>query len=233
MLVINKCELLPKNITKKRVEDYVREYYDIKDTIKVKGGTTLHGAKSILNYLEDEDIREAYILGISNSGKSTLINDLATILDSNVSKINVSAKSNTTVDFIRVKLDEHLTLIDSPGFIISEYLDTDVSSKNIVAYSMKMKECETVGLLDNKYFLKFDSDTSIVFYTNSISKKTIKKYFKAADGLVNKVVISKPNTDLVLYGIGFITIKKPCVITTTIDLKHIEVRNSMFGGDYE
>lgn len=233
MLIVNKGELLPKNISKNRVEEYVREYYGVNDTIKIKGGTVNHGAKSVLKYLLDNGIDEAYILGISNSGKSTLINDLLTLMDSNISKINVSSKANTTLDFIRVKINDELTLIDSPGFIIEEYLQTDVSSKNIVAYSMKMKECETVGILDNTYFLKFDAPTPIVFYTNSTSKKTIKKYFRAAEGLVNKIKITKPNTDVVIYGIGFITVKKPCTITSTIDLKHIETRSSMFGGDYE
>lgn len=233
VLIVNKCELLPKHIKKERLIEYLSEYYDIKDPIKLKGGTVNHGAQSVLNFLDNEDIREAYILGISNSGKSTLINDLAKICGAKVSKINVSNTSNTTLDFIRVNLTSDLTLIDSPGFIIDNYIETDVSSKNVVAYSMNMKECETVGLLDNQYFLKFDAPTSLTFYTNSVSKKAIKKYFKAADGLVNKIKIEKENTDVVIYGIGFITIKKTVTITTTIDKKHIEIRSSMFGGDYE
>lgn len=233
LLIVNKCELLPKHIKRERLLEYLTEYYDIKDPIKLKGGTTNHGAQSVLSFLQKEDLKEAYILGISNSGKSTLINDLAKICNSKVSKINVSNTSNTTLDFIRVNLRDDLTLIDSPGFIIEDYIDTDVSSKNIVAYSMNLKECETVGLLDNKYFMKFDAPTSITFYTNSVSKKAIKKYFKAADGLVNKIKIEKANTDIVIYGLGFITVKKPVTITTTIDKKHIEIRSSMFGGDYE
>ena len=233
VLIVNKCELLPKHIKKERLAEYISEYYGINDPIRLKGGKQLHGAKSVLNYLSDEDIKEAYILGISNSGKSTLINDLANITGANVAKINVSHTSNTTLDFIRVKLSDDLTLIDSPGFIIDKYIDTDVSSKVITAYSMKMGECETVGLLDNQYFMKFDAPTSFTLYTNSVSKKAVKKYFRAAEGLVNKIEITKPNTDIVIYGVGFMTVKKPVTITTTIDKKHIEVRSSMFGGDYE
>ena len=233
VLVVNKCELLPKHIKKERVLEYIRDYYKINDPIKLKGGKQLHGAKSVMNYLADEDIKEAYILGISNSGKSTLINDLAKINDAKVAKINVSETSNTTLDFIRVKLSDDLTLIDSPGFIIDKYLNTDVSSKVVTAYSMNMGEAETVGILDNEYFMKFDSKTPIILYTNTVSKKALKKYYRAADGLVNKIEITEPNTDIVIYGIGFIAVKKPCTITTTIDKKHIEVRSSMFGGDYE
>lgn len=233
LLVVNKCELMPKHIKKERVAEFIREYYDITDPIKLKGGTTSHGAKSIINYLEKENIKEAYILGISNSGKSTLINDLVDICDSRINKITVNKKANTTLDFIRVKLNDELTLIDSPGFILEHSLNNDTTGKNITAYNINMKECETVSLLDNQYFVKFDANTPIIFYTNALAKKAIRKYHRAADGLVNTIKIEEPNMDIVIYGIGFITIKRPVTITTNIDLSHIEVRSSMFGGSYE
>lgn len=229
MLIINKCELLPRDINQDRFVEYIQEYYGINDVIKLKGGKNGHGAKGVLNYLTRENIKEAYILGLSNSGKSTLINDLLEITGSKMNKITVNAKANTTLDFIRVKIGENLTLIDSPGFIIDSALEHNVTGKDIIVYNMQMKECETLSLLDNKYFMKFDSDTSIVFYTNAVAKKVVKKYFKAAPGLTNKLEIKEPNTDIILKGIGFITVKKPCVITMNIELSHIEVRKSMFG----
>lgn len=230
VLIVNKCELIPENIKKERIIEYIHDYYEINDDIKIKGGKNSHGAKSILNYLEKKDIHEAYILGISNSGKSTLINDLMDICDSKTAKIVVNAKANTTLDFIRVNLRDDLTLIDSPGFILNNALNHDVLGKDVKAYSMQMKECETVALFDNKYYFKFESDTPFTLFTSSDAKRVVKKYFRAADGLVNKIEITSPNTDVVIIGMGFITIKKPTVITTNIDLKHIELRPSMFGG---
>lgn len=233
VLVVNKCELIPKHIKRERVSQYICDYYDISDPIKLKGGTNNHGAKSILNYLQSQDIHVAYILGISNSGKSTLINDLMDICKAKTSKIVVNSKANTTLDFIRVKLDDDLTLIDSPGFILDNSLNNDVIGKDITAYSLQMKEGETASLLDNQYFFKVDHATPIVFYTNAQSRKVIKKYFKAAPNLVNKIEIYRDNMDIVLYGIGFITVKKRTTITTNIDLKYLEIRPSMFGGTYE
>lgn len=233
MLVVNKCELIPKHVNREKIRLYLKNRYDISDTIKLKGGTTSHGAKSILSYLNDERIKEAYIIGMSNSGKSTLINDLIKIEGSNVTKTTVTNKANTTVDFIRVKINDNLTLIDSPGVILSNSLNNDCSSKNIVAYSMNMKECETISLLDGSYFLKFDRATPIVFYTNQDSKKTIKKYFKAAPGLVNTIDIKEDYMDVVIHGIGFVTVKKSSSITTNIGNEFIEVRPSLFGGKNE
>lgn len=230
MLVVNKCELIPKHINRENVRLFLKKHYDISDTVKLKGGTTTHGAKSILTFLENEGIKEAYILGMSNSGKSTLINDLISICKSSVAKTTVNNKANTTLDFIRVKINDKLTLIDSPGIILKNSLNHDVSGKNIVAYSMNMKECETASLLDNTYFFKFDKPTPIIFYTNHDSKKAIKKYFKAAPNLVNTLELDRECVDIVIYGIGFITVKKVANITTNIDKKFIEVRPSMFGG---
>ena len=233
MLVVNKCELIPKHINRESIKTFIRDYYGVSDYIKLKGGTTTHGAASILRFLAEEDIKEAYILGISNSGKSTLINDLIDICDSKIAKTTVNNRANTTQDFIRVKINDNLTLIDSPGFILDNSLNNDTNSKTITAYSFNMKECETIGLIDNEYFFKFDAATPITFYTNSMSKKAIKKYFRAAPNLVNTIKIEDKNVDIVIYGIGFITVKKPVIITTNVDLKYIEIRKSMFGGLHE
>lgn len=155
---------------------------------------------------------------------------MITTCGSKVAHTTVNNKANTTLDFIRVKINEQLTLIDSPGVILKNSLNHDVSGKNITAYTINMKECETVGILDNKYFFKFDSETPITFYTNHESKKAIKKYFKAAPGLVNTISLESDCVDVVIYGIGFISVKKRVNITTNIDPSFIEVRPSLFGG---
>lgn len=233
VLIINKCELMPASVNKDKFLEFVRRFYKITSPIKIKGGMKSRGAKMVANYLMDEGIKCAYVLGLSNSGKSTLINDLIKNFDAKADAITVNKKANTTIDFIRVKLTDDLTLIDSPGFILDDSLNNDVTGKTITAYSMNMGECETIGLLDNNYFLKFDSKSTIVFYTNAISKQAVKKYYKAAPGLVNTIKIEKDNMDIVIKGIGFINVKKATNITTNIDLKYIEVRESMFGGCHE
>lgn len=233
VLIVNKCELIPKHIVKERIIDYIRNYYGITSDIKLKGGNSFHGAKVILNYLRNNGIREAYILGISNSGKSTLINDLVDITGVKTNRITVNSRANTTLDFIRVNIADDIMLIDSPGFILPDSLENDVSGKKITAYSMQIKMGETLSLLDGKYFVKFDNDTAVTFYTNASCAKNVKKYYRAAPDLNYIVKLDHDNMDLVLYGIGFLSVKKRCNITTNIPSKNIEVRKSMFGGTNE
>ena len=231
VLVVNKCELLPDNITYNMLKNYIHDIYHINSDIKVKGGTLNHGVKSIYKYLMDNNIHEAYLLGISNSGKSTFINDMATILDSKINKINTNAHANTTLDFMRVKLNKDLTLIDSPGFIIPTSLNNDVTNKDIKMLSYNMKDNESIQLLNNKYFIKVENNTSLTLFTNYKSDNLVKKYYKDIN-LENKIVI-KDNQDLIIYGIGIIRFKTGTTIYTNLPNESIEIRDSIFGGYYE
>ncbi len=231
LLVVNKCELLPDNITYDMLKNYIKDIYHVSSDIKIKGGTTNHGVKSIYKYLMDNNIHEAYMLGISNSGKSTFINDMATILESKINKINTNKHANTTLDFMRVKLSNDLTLIDSPGFIIPNSLNNDVTNKDIKMLSYNLKDNEIIQLLNNKYFIQIGNSTPITFYTNMTNENLIKKYYKDVE-LTNELNIDD-NQDLIIYGIGIIRFKNKTIIKTNLPNDALEIRSSIFGGYYE
>lgn len=228
LLVINKCELMPKNVNQVKFLEYIKSNYKIKGDVKLKGGKTHHGVKSIIDYLEDHYIKESYIIGISNSGKSTLINDLMDVAGVKKNKITVSNKVNTTLDFLRVKINDNLTLIDSPGFILKNTLSVPEKNKTITAYSFNIKAGDTLKLLDGKYFVKFDSNTKVVLYTNAVCDKVATKIYKAVDGLKNNVVLSDKQ-DLIFVGLGYMYVKNATKISTTINKQYLEVRNSILG----
>ncbi len=231
LLVVNKCELLPDNITYPMVKNYIKDIYKVSADIKIKGGTANHGISSIYNYLMNNNIHEAYLLGISNSGKSTFINDMATILESKINKINTNKHANTTLDFMRVRLNNELTLIDSPGFIIPTSLCNDVTNEDIKSLSYNLKDNESIQLLNNKYFINISEGTPVTFYTNLKDNNLIKKHFKE-EVLDNELSI-EDNQDLIIYGLGIIRFKNKTTIKTNIPTESIEIRNSIFGGYYE
>jgi ribosome biogenesis GTPase A len=179
----------------------------------------------------DNNIHEAYLLGISNSGKSTFINDLADVLDSKINRINTNSHANTTLDFMRVKLDNDLTLIDSPGFIIPQSLNNDVTNKDIKMLSFNMKDNETIQLLNNKYFIRVTDGTPLTLFTNYQDTNLIKKYFKDVN-LENEIDVDN-NQDIVIFGIGIVRFKNKTKVYTNLPLKSIELRDSIFGGYYE
>ena len=230
LLVINKCELIPDEIYKQKLSEYVRKVYKIDGDIKIKGGTKNHGVKSIYRYFLDRGIRESYVLGLSNSGKSTFINDLMNLNGVRKSKINTSSNANTTLDFIKVKIDDNLTIYDSPGFILENTIDTKAYDEYIKALTFNMKKGETLSVLNGKYYFKFDMDTPINLFINGKGKN--KKYFKEVN-VSNTVTMDDNNMDLVILGLGFLRIKYKGTISTNIDSKYIETRVSMFGESRE
>lgn len=231
VLIINKCELIPSHVNKNKLINYLKEYYKIDSLIKLKGLKNNREARSIKTFLENNNIKESYILGISNCGKSTLINDLITLYKSNIVPLTVNRKCNTTLDFIRVKLSDKLTIIDSPGFIVDKYINQDVSNQKIISYTYNMKENDILSLYD-KYYFKFLSSTPITFYLPGINKKDLKKVYKDQNSLINTLEI-EANTDLYIYGIGFMVVKNKTFIKTSISLDNIEIRPSILGGEHE
>lgn len=228
MLVINKCELIPKHVDKSYLKEYISKTYNIKEMIKLKGGKNSHGATSILKYLSDFNISEAYLVGITNAGKSTLINDLIKATKTNANLATVNSKKNTTLDFIKVKLNNGITLIDSPGFIIENYINDDAINTDIKAISFNMKDHECLSIFENKYYFLTEKRTPITLYTNILSNNTAKKIFRKIENLDNEIKIDA-NTDVIIKGLGFMSFKKQTIIRTNIDSKYLELRKSIFG----
>ena len=228
-LVISKCDIIPKNISYDKIINILRSYYKIDSDIFLISSFSGFGVSALLDYLENNKINESYLIGLSNSGKSTLINKMIEIKKSNLRKLTTSYKSNTTLNYIRLKLDDNLTIIDSPGFILDNKVDYKLDNKNTIQKVLKpityqMKEGEIL-LVGDMYF-RFNNSTSITLYMNN--NINIKKYFKDID-FTNKVNVND-NTDLIIKGLGFMNIKTSNVIDITNNKELLETRPSIFGG---
>ena len=222
LLIINKSDLIDQSIRFDKIISNLKDIYSIKEDIMIISSNSGYGIKNLINYLLDNKIKEVYLLGETNAGKSSLINKMIDILNSNVNKITTSNFSNTTLDFLRIKLSDELVVIDSPGFFIEE---KDASNKLINPKIYQMKANEIIKI-DN-YYIEFNSNTPIVIYLNKEVK--INKYFKDID-LNNKIPLDY-DSDLIIKGLGFIHIKnKGEIKINTLD--KIEVRKSVLK-DYE
>ena len=222
LLLISKIDVIPKDIKIDKVRKYIKEYYKV-DNVRFVSSVNNYGIDSLINYLLNNNIRETYILGETNSGKSTLINNILDAFDSKLTKTTMSNKKNTTLDFIRLYVNDRLTLIDSPGFVTNRY-ELKEELKVIKPYTYQMKENECLKI--NDFYLKVSNNTSITIYSNY--KLDIKKYYK--DNIeydYSKDINS--NSDILVYGLGFINIKNDCKISlSNINKDYIEVRESVF-----
>ena len=127
-LVINKCEMLPKFVKKNIIIEYLKHEFKIKDNIILKGIHASRDYEQIHDYLINNNIKECLLVGLSNVGKSTLINDLIKHTKSEKPKLTVNKIENTTLDFIDIDLNG-FKIIDTPGFILKDSINIPNSKK--------------------------------------------------------------------------------------------------------
>ena len=139
MLLISKFDIIPRSFRKGKIFEFLRDVYDIKDDIDFVSSKNNFNVRVIYNVLDEKNVKKAYVLGYTNSGKSNLINSLCNKMDV-PSEITTSNMPNTTLDFIDIGIDGY-QIIDSPGFIMSNtfYKDNDyalidrINSKNVLS----------------------------------------------------------------------------------------------------
>lgn len=226
ILVVSKSDIIPKNISFEQLKSYLRTIYKVKDEIIFTSQNS--NQNTLLKKLYDKD--EIYFLGLTNSGKSTLINSLIEDSGSKMSKLTTSHFENTTQDFVRIVVNGK-TLVDSPGFVIDNFeldkLSNATSTIKPITYQNKLDCTYNIG---DKLQIRIKDTTNAVFYfsKNLEIKRT---YNKDLPGTTFKV---DSNRDIVICGLGFIKITDGVEITIPNNImKYINIRPSITGGTYE
>lgn len=122
LLVGNKVDLLPKSQKRGRLTQWLRERAheaglrptDVVLTSAVKANEVENLKDMIEKYRKGKDV---YVVGVTNVGKSSLINQ---IIDSSAGVkdlITTSQFPGTTLDQIEIPLEDGKSLIDTPGII--------------------------------------------------------------------------------------------------------------------
>lgn len=239
-LIISKCDVIPKSIKLNKVSDYLKKEYDIADNILFISSKKAKNLSSIVNILEKEKVKTAYIMGFTNAGKSTLINALYEKYTSSKSRITTSLIPNTTLDFISVKINDNLILVDTPGFVLDNplYQNDDISIIKRIEPKNYLKpityQCNKLMYLniEDRIFLKINSKSnSLTFYLSN--ELNIKKSFKSCIKDFHLKLEIDDNSDIIIKGLGFINVKKATTIEIMLgEPEIIEVRKSIFEGRY-
>lgn len=237
-LIISKLDIIPKSIKDTKIINFLKEIYNIKEDIIFQSTKRNINTRRIITSLESSNIKEAYILGYTNAGKSTLLNKLSEINNIKDKQITTSLIPNTTVDFIKIKLTDNLSIIDSPGFILNKTLyksnEFDLIKKInpktfLKPTTYQLKDIASI-IIEDKIKIKSSISNNFTFYiSNDIN---IERVFENNKDLENNKPLTleiPSNSDLVIKSLGFINIKKACTLTIyseNIDL--FELRKSLF-----
>ena len=149
ILVITKKDILPKSVKTEKIINYMKKQYKSIIDIYVVSSKTGEGIDSMFHAIKK--YKKLYVVGATNSGKSTLINKLINFYGEDEIKqkmITTSMYPSTTLDKIEIKLKD-ITLIDTPGLLNKDNIINYVTNKEVKKITpkkeIKPKTCQIEG----------------------------------------------------------------------------------------
>lgn len=136
LLVGNKLDLLPKSTNERKLTQWLRSLANdagikIEDVClisSVKGDGMDELATHIETYRKGRDV---YIVGVTNVGKSTFINQFIDRATGIKDVITTSYFPGTTLGFIDIPMDDKSSLIDTPGIVNKRQLVHYIDDKDL------------------------------------------------------------------------------------------------------
>jgi hypothetical protein len=223
ILVLTKRDLIPKKIYEERLLNYFDNLkLNIISKIIISSKNNYHLDELMELVKNNKKSKKVYVVGITNAGKSTLINKLIYNYSNISSKITTSILPSTTLDMIDVKINDELTLIDTPGLLIESSIIDKVDAdtlRNIVPKSelkptIFQVKSDQIFLIDKLVRLEVEMDNNIIFYVSN--NLPIMRFYKDNDKLKDlekhELTINE-SEDIVIEGLGFIKVMKEASIT--------------------
>ncbi len=230
LLVISKRDIMPKVMNENRLLNYINNKQII-DKILISSYKNYNLDELLDKIKKYKTSKNVYIVGYTNSGKSTLINKLLYNYSSNNLELTTSILPSTTLSTINIELFNDLTLIDTPGIIndndLSSSIDTNmlkkiIPKKQIKPITFQAKKKQYI-IIDNILKLEVNDVDLTIYMSNNLKIDRIYKYNE-----LNKKISVKKTEDLVIEGVGFITFNKDTIIHYEImDNVNIYTRKSL------
>ena len=122
LLVLNKVDLFLDSLNRNKIKNYVNRYLKEKQ-IKIKDLMLIssfddNNVIELYNKIKElHNNKNIYFVGMTNVGKSTLLNKIIKLYTGEEDVITVSNTVNTTLDNIYIPFDEHNYIVDTPGLL--------------------------------------------------------------------------------------------------------------------
>ena len=231
LLVLTKYDILPKSTNEiKLISKLKVDYPKVLDVIVVSSVKNYNIDKFYNLLCKYSNNKDVYLIGNTNSGKSTLLNKLIKNYgDDKTTSVTVSMYPSTTLDILEIKLND-LNIIDTPGLIDDGSYTNILSSKDLKKITLKKeikpRSCQINGkgsiIIDK--FARIDYETnepnSFVIYTSSlVDSKFISVNNTTYRDFVSYKYSLSNNKDIVLPGLGFVKFTKPINITIYVPNK--------------
>ena len=227
ILVFTKKDLLPRSVHEEEFLKKIKHNLNIKKSIFVSSKNNYNLDKLYNIVKKYKKGNRVYLIGLTNSGKSTLINKMLKNYSNQEGNITTSNLPSTTLDFIEKKLDKDLTLIDTPGLLDEgniiftqdkEKIKKIIPNKEINPIIFQVKCAQSI-IIEDLLKIEIDKNNIIIYMSNSLNINRIYKPNDKFSNLKKYEVKINDNEDLVIKGLGFIKFKQKCKINLYLNQK--------------
>ncbi len=218
LLVLTKRDLLPVSLYEERIKEYFAGISSqIVDTIIISSNKNYH-FDELINEIRNYQVgKEVYVIGYTNAGKSSMINKILEDYTDELADITVSMLPSTTIQKIEIKIDDTLTLIDTPGLLeknsLLHYLPGDelkkVMPRRIVnPISYQIKERQSI-FIDKYVRIECEQENNLILYfSNDLNITRVRKESEDLKHLERKKIKVSAKEDVVIKGLGFFKVMK-------------------------
>lgn len=185
LLVGNKVDILPKSLKKPHLIQWMKERAHEEGLrpaeVLLTSAKKPHEMENLLNKIEAyRGKRDVYVVGVTNVGKSTLINQIIKQTAGVKDLITTSQFSGTTLDKIEIPLDDGHFLIDTPGIIHRHQMAHYLGKKDlkIIAphkeikpkvYQLNSQQTIFLGGLARFDFIQGERQSFIAYVSNDLT----------------------------------------------------------------
>ena len=231
ILVLNKIDVLPKSVKETKLIQYLDSKDVHFDDVIVISANKNYNIDTLLKKIKyHQTSKNVYVVGHTNAGKSSLINQLIHNYSDSNQELTMSPLPSTTLNMVHIDINEYLTLIDTPGLVdvgsilnhVDEKMIKKISPRKEIkprTYQLRKNQSIVIEDLVRIDYVEGEKNSFTLFISNDLK---VKRYFNIIqhDDLKekNKVTYSvKYDEDLVISGLGFIKIVNKGTIDLYID----------------
>ena len=231
ILVLNKIDVLPKSVKEEKLKNYLADLNIHFEEIIVISTAKNYNIDYLLKRIKYfQTSKNVYVVGHTNAGKSSLINKLIKNYSDNTQELTMSPLPSTTLSTIQIDINDHLTLIDTPGLVevgsVLNHVDPKmvkkISPKSEIkprTYQLKKNQSIMIENILRIDYIEGEKNSFTLFVSNDLKVKRLLNIFHNEELKdKNKITYNmKYDEDLVINGMGFVKIVNKGIIDVYID----------------
>jgi ribosome biogenesis GTPase YqeH len=235
MLVLNKRDALPKSIKDEKIINYIKGLgLDYIDIVIISANKNYNIDLLISKIMKYKTSTKVYVVGKTNTGKSSLINRLIHDYSENISDLTISPLPSTTLNLVSIVMNKDLVLIDTPGLIdrgnISNYLRPNdikklINKKEIKpkTYQIKPGQCLIIDDIVRIDYVEGEKNSFTLYIPNSLKVKRMNANKQKRLKELSEVTLELGyREDIVINGLGWVKLVDKAKVNIYID-KNVEV----------